>query len=684
MAGERLSKLTIEASLHLSDGIRGNQTFLVRFFLAGVWIDYMRGPYTSRRQFVVPDPDDVGRDYVKQAVDNLLALVKLDIQSRGLPYVVSATRDLGNNPANNQPRIQFDIEATQYDTVLNLDFENYDATGSPSGWTVVQKLTSLQPLTVIQSITPAGVFGSATGAIRLVALTPNHYPISYLWADGFNEPDRTKLLAGTYLCTVRDADGVSTLVTCVVKSDPQLLVLVQQTEDSIALVVSGGVAPYRVAWDDGTTTLVRTRLSSGTYEGPVRDANGATQRVHVVLAPNRCYYSQNPIRLPLDAGQAYRDDPSTKPNLSFVAQVWVEKDYLSGSYEQAGPDLEQPADLQGRTVFNVQALLDAYVQEHLPALDGPLATVAAGAFKRFYLKSAERYGTPPVTAGLSTARVNYVLRGGLSPYEAASDSWPTYQQTIKPFLTWDPDFQKVLPQQPAYLYYQHVAPGATAQVWVRVRHLDGTSSQSTVALLKDVRRWEVYCLAVGPAMLGLTGPEVAGYDVWVTNDAGVVLSQVRRFTLERAFYPQQRFFLYSNSLGGANVLAALGAAKQTLEVAVEQVERPVFDAELGDVVTLDRLGMPTVSVETGPRLRKQVQADQELLLSRRVVLVKDGRTWPGVVNKATYKVKDENEGLASLAFDFILPKQRHFSPRLPVLVTGQAPTPVAGGEGATP
>lgn len=685
MAGERLSKLTIEASFSLNDQLRGNQTTHVRFYLAGAWIDYTRGAYTSRREFVVPDPDDVGRDYVKQAVDNLLALLKLDIQSRGLSYVVSATRDLGNSIFTNQPRIQFDIEATEYQAVFDLDFQDF-YTGPEKGWTVVQKLAGLRPLSVYQQITNAGVYGSATGSLTLAVFSTNanSSPITYLWADGFNEPSRTQLKAGTYLCTVRDAAGVSTLVTCVVGSDAQLLVLVQQTENSITLTISGGVAPYQVAWDDGATTLGRTNLPASTYEATITDAHGATQRVKAVLVPNRCYYSQNPIRLALEAGPAYRDDPTTKPNLSFVAQVWVEPDYLSGVYVQAGPDLEQPADLEGRTTFDVQALLDAYVQEHLPALDGPLATLAAGAFKRFYLKSAERYGTPPATDGLSTARVNYVLCGGLSPYEAASDSWPAYQQAIKPFLTWEPDFQKVLPQQPAYLYYQHVAASSTAQVWLRVRHLDGTSSQSVVALLEDVRRWEVHCLAVGPAARGLTGPEVAGYEVWVTDAAGVVLSQVRRFVLERAYYPQQRYFLYSNSLGGANVLAALGAAKHTLEVTVEQVERPAFDPDLGDVATLDRLGTPTVSVVTGPRRRAQVQADQELLLSRRVVLVRDGRTWPGVVNQATYTVKDETEGLASLAFDFVLPKQRHFSPRLPQFSAGQAPAPVAGGEGATP
>ena len=142
--------------------------------------------------------------------------------------------------------------------------------------------------------------------------------------------------------------------------------------------------------------------------------------------------------------------------------------------------------------------------------------------------------------------------------------------------------------------------------------------------------------------------------------------------------------LYTNSLGGVNVLAALGEAKQTLEVTAEQVERPVYVPDLGDVATLDRVGTPTVNLYTGPRRRAQVQADQDLLFSRRTTLLNQGVYWPGTVPAASYVVKDESQGLASLTFDFVLAKQRRFSPCLPALVAGQPVLPVAGGEGPTP
>ena len=686
MAGERLAKITIEASWAIDDYIRGEMTTHQRVRLGGVWINYYRGAYSSQHQFVVPDPDDVGRDYVLQGVQGLLALIKLDIKGRGLPYVVSETRDLGNDLSTNWPRIAFDIEATTYDDYLDLDFST-DWTGSPPGWRVTNQRT-LAPLIVTVSMTPAGVFGSATGSIYLVAFAAPGGPNTFRWADTPLETTnaRQALEAGTYRCTVTRTDGVSALVVVQVTSDTQLQVLVTQTESTAALVVSGGLPPYAYAWDDGPTTAERTQLSAGTYYCLVSDARGAQQRVKVELAAYRYFWSRNPVEISLDAGDDYRLDPTTKPQLSFVLEVWVEVVYLSGTFVQVGPQLEQPADPAGRTTFDVAALLDAFLSEHLPAPTGFSAERADSLFRRWYARTGEKYGDPvPIAGVLGDQQQHYVLLGGLSQEQAAAGTWFGYQAAVLPFLTWDLNPQMVLPQQPVYLYYQHLSEQATFLLWQRVRLADGTSGPAlNIATQYFVRRFEVYCLHVGPAELALVVPEVSGYDLWVTDVDGNFLSEVRSFLLNRAYYPQQRFFLYTNSLGGVNCLAAVGEASHALDVAATEADRARFDALLGDVATLSRTGTPTLSVATGSRRRAQLVADQELLLSRRVTLVSGGQRWTGRVKPASYVIKDESQGLASLSFDFILARQQQFSPRLPAVAAGQVIAPIRGGEGAQP
>lgn len=684
MAGERLTKLTIRASWSRNDDVRADQTREVRFLLANTWVAFQRGGYPYLGQFAVPDPDDVQEEYMKQGVGNLVAVIKQVMQQRGLTYTVSEPRDAGVDPFTTWRQVDFDLEATTYDQG-NLDFFN-TYSGMPSGWQVLAKLTAIKPIRVTSLVTPATIYGSATGRIALLAFEGSGNGIyTYTWADiGLGPAVREDLTPGKYACVIADNSGASTKVDLVVTSDDRLDVTVNQTDTTITLTPSGGLPPYTYQWDDGPTEAERTGLTlGGTYGCLVTDARGATRRVDVTLETYRYYWSQNPAWFDFDAGDDYRADPTTKPNLSFLCEVWIEPDYLSQVYVQVGPQLEQPADAQGRTRFEVSALLDVYLREHLPTLSsGAAAERADSLFRRFYLKSAQKYGTPtPLAEPLADERQHYVLLGGLSVEEAAAGTWFAYQVAARPFLTWEPDYQKVLPEQPVYLYYQHLGTAPALELWRRV-FTGATSFVERLATALGVRRLEVYCLRCAEGL-----PAAASaFEVWVADPAtGDVLSTVRHYQLDREYYPKARFFLYTNSLGGVNVLAATGDAKHAVEIKAEEAPRPQYDPLLGDTVVLDRTGAPTLSVASGKRRRQQVVADQELLLARRVTLLSAGLYWLGRVKPATFVVRDEAEGLASVAFDYLLPTQRHFSPRLPAVVVSGAPlAPIAGGEGAQP
>jgi hypothetical protein len=687
MAGERLTKLVIQASFSIYPGPRGEQAKEVRFRLGGQWAVFRLGGNPDQYQFALPDANSADyHAYMLDGITNLITVVRSYITKNGLPYLVSNVRYVGDDPNNvPQPIVEFDIEATTYDQANDLDFYAV----SPTGWRVMSLESTIRPVFVDVQVTNATIYNSPTGAITLVATNGTSGNYTYLWSDlGVmgGPATRTQLVGpATYTCKVLDASGAFTIVKVTVGSDSRLEVLVEKTDNNVTLLPSGGLPGYFYAWADGPTTATRLALASGKYTCVVTDTRGASVTVKVTIDQYRFYWSQNPITLNMDGGDAYRLDPTIKPNLSFVLQVWLEKEYLSGVYEQIATDIEQPADPTGRTTFDVQALLDAYVSEHLPPLGQYVALRADSLFRRFYLKSAEKYGTPPVPAALSSAAQHYVVLGGLSQEEAAANTWPDYQAAIKPFLTWEPLLQSVLLLQPAYLYYMHDTFDVSAfTVWRRVRYLNGSIRDDALATVIDVRRFEVFCLQVSPGALGLDTPDVAGYDIWVANAAGVLLSQVRRYQLDFAYYPQQRFFLYTNSLGGVNTLAAVGDSKLMLDVKSEEADRPVFDPELGDTVVLDRTGTPTLSVATGKRKRSQVVADQDALLSSRVTLFRSGQYWPGRVKPASFLVRDDGGGLATLAFDYILTKQRRFSPRLGRIGAGLPITPVAGGEGAQP
>ena len=677
MAGERFAKLTLRASWSLDDETRGTQT-LVRIRLLGVWEEFGHGSDFGQNQFHVPDPDD-DADYLKNGVANLIAVIRASCARRSLSYVVSDAREAGLDSYTGLKQFDFDVTAASYDSGYDLDFDYFTNYG---GWQVLLHAATIAPVLATVITTPAGSYGSAAGNIYV---TPYQYQgtVSYRWADA-NAPttsSREGVVAGTYYCTVTDSVGASAVFTCVVKGDARLSVLVRIDGHDVRLVPSGGRPAYSYAWlDDGApATASRRGLDPGSYACTVTDSVGASYLVQFAIAPYRYYWSQNPVLLELDAGDKYH--AGKQPSLSFLCEVWVEPDYLSGEFVRVGPSLEQPADGQGRTRFDAQALLDSYLSEHLPSLDeGPIER-ADCLFRRFYFKYAQKSGG--VADELSTSEQHYVVLGGLSDEEALAGTWfSSYQPAVKPFLTWEARDQPVLPTQPLYLYYLHADDGGAFELWGRVFHAEGISA-GKLADVDQVSRFEVFCLHVSPATLQVDAGST-GFEVWVQDAQGNFLSEVRRFELDWGYYAQQRFFLYTNSLGGTSVLAATGQGKETLETKGEVVARPSFDALRGDSQVLSLAGTPSLSVVTRPRRRADLVLLQELLLSGRVTLLSGGLYWPGYVNPASFGLRDEAEALATLSFEYVLPKRRRYSPRLPLTAAGDPVAPVAGGEGPQP
>ncbi|WP_400194043.1 SprB repeat-containing protein [Hymenobacter sp. B81] len=573
------------------------------------------------------------------------------------------------------------LTATAYDPAFDFAptlLSNDTGSGVNEG----ERLSTIRPVVVEPQVTVATCFGSATGLIELVVSNGTTGQYTYAWSgSAVTTRTRAALAAGVYPVTVTDASGASTTLAVEVGQNPRIDVLVTSSDNGATLTVTGGVAPYTYLWSDGATTAGRSGLAPGEYACTVTDAVGCSQLVSGVrINGYRYYFSRNPIPLVLDAGDAYRADPATKPGLTFVCEVWLELVYGSGEFVLIGAPLEQPADRDGRTVFLVQELLDAYLEQHVPAVGQASISRAEGLFRRFYLKHAEVFGTPPVRGAVTTLDPHVVTLGGLSTYEAVSRRFfDSYQPAVKPFFTWQLNDQLVARDQPEFLYFQvPLLPTPAFRQRLQVRYSDGTTTTTTVATQADVARYEVYCLPAGFAQLGLRDTavrHVLGWEVWVEDENGVAQSERRRYVLDHRPVAQRRFVLYANSLGGMNTAALIGEAQLDAELTGEEAERaavPFPDPLQGDTWVLDRVLRPMLKLTSGAQdnSRAWLAAQQDLLLSRRTFLLHQGRWVPGVLKPKTTPLRKEGEFIATLEFDFQLPRERHYTPALPAVPAG--------------
>jgi hypothetical protein len=95
------------------------------------------------------------------------------------------------------------------------------------------------------------------------------------------------LSAGSYTLTVTDANNCAASLTAIVKKTPAAPIVLTYTSreiicngsstGTIALTVTGGIAPYTYAWSNGKTTAQVSDLSAGNYTVIVTDAEGTSQ-----------------------------------------------------------------------------------------------------------------------------------------------------------------------------------------------------------------------------------------------------------------------------------------------------------------------------------------------------------------------------------------------------------------------
>lgn len=187
-------------------------------------------------------------------------------------------------------------------TASNLMAGSYNCTiTDANGCTTVRAVTITQPPAVLASSVSAQTnvlcFGNSTGAAT-IAVTGGTPPFNYAWNTSpvQSTASATNLAAGSYSCTITDANGC-TLVRNVTITQPsaalassisaQTNVLCFGNSTGTATVnVNGGTAPYTYSWNTNPvqTSATATNLSAGTWMCSITDANGCSNTRSVNIA----------------------------------------------------------------------------------------------------------------------------------------------------------------------------------------------------------------------------------------------------------------------------------------------------------------------------------------------------------------------------------------------------------------
>lgn len=162
-----------------------------------------------------------------------------------------------------------------------------------NGCTIAQTYNITQPpaLSVTTSFTQSTC--SAANGSAAVNVTGGTGTYSYTWAPtGGNSATATGLVAGTYTCTITDANNCTTTATVTVpNANSPVVSIISSTDvscfggnDGEATASStGGTTPYTYLWSNTDADSIGSNLIAGSYTVTVTDANGCTSTATVTI-----------------------------------------------------------------------------------------------------------------------------------------------------------------------------------------------------------------------------------------------------------------------------------------------------------------------------------------------------------------------------------------------------------------
>ncbi len=344
----------------------------------------------------------------------------------------------------------------------------------------------------------------------------------------------------------------------------------------IELTVSGTLAPFSFSKDGGATYQlgnIFNGLAAGTYTIVVKDSNNILRAQNVTIAAgqvifDKAWFSRNPVTFGLSASPGW--DALT--NYRLYDDVRIEQVADSGVYVTTNLKAEQTPDVSGSAVFQVREAFRGLLVANPPSLNASTIDRLTDRIKLFKHFTGDLQDDEVTPATLTDSLPHLVLLGGISKFY-----WPTinfftsYLPTNKKFMSWAPVEKEVDRAQEDYLNYFIFTVGVTSlKLRLKVYFDDATNTTSTVITRTGVNYGQLYQIPTGPVNSGalLVNPakNAIKYELWLTDQADVIISEVRTYIISEVSAPNKRFFMFLNSLGSFEVLCFSGKNEYSSEV----------------------------------------------------------------------------------------------------------------------
>lgn len=359
---------------------------------------------------------------------------------------------------------------------------------------------------------------------------------------------------------------------------------------------------------------------------------------------------------------------------------------------------EKPPKTEGGATYfeGFQPFIDEYLNGILAytAPDLQKIIMASKTTTAFVLKSwAERDGVLVENSEVD-GTVQWAIKAALGENDFPNyrnSFFTSYMDEKMPFLTHQPNNMMVAVDQVVNLSWLcNVSPiPLSFTLKVRVRMEDGRTAIVTKQTVTMPSENGVYHIPVGFGQLDLAsgsteeaiphggdtpspGPPVifspiVQYEVWLIDDEGRRITEVRRFLVDYAHYEFERTIVFSNSLGGFDTVRFTGEAMPELNVNTTTGERATGANDKmsdGNVFVIGKDGERILKLSTGTMaepewldyLEELVWAEQVYLVGFDKLSMTDTELVPMVLRNNKYVPRVDDEDIGQREFELVAAK----------------------------
>jgi hypothetical protein len=323
--------------------------------------------------------------------------------------------------------------------------------------------------------------------------------------------------------------------------------------------------------------------------------------------------------------------------------VWFDMaDYIASKIEAVTDDRFTWPEVAGNFV---KAYIDAYIVSYKAGF----AEFYDNIYQRIHFDTT-RYG---ILGGLSRER--------LARYNDQESDYFSTEDNLMRFLTWAPASKVTGSLTPEKLFFLFQAPAGYSRFRLvcNIVYSDASVYKFNATALDVFNQYSVIECLVGYDQLDLASKApaktVSSWQVWLENERGTQISEVRSFTLDPLVYDKERCFLFRNSFAAYDVVRFTGVQEMTS--AVERVSGSSFP--LDEITDRNAPGTqfsaaesPVMKISSGWVPVQMKDYLRELLVSNEIYEIVDGALWKIQLNTVKFFVKKDKETLYSADFEY--------------------------------